>query len=153
MANTYSQIYMHYIFTVQNRISLISSHWKVDLYRYMSGIIANNGHKIFIINGMPDHVHALVSMNPKQAPSDLTHDVKRSSSLWVNENRLVRGKFSWQEGFGVFSYGKSQVPSIASYIEQQKQHHERRTFIDEYTQFLKLFEIEFDERYIYKPLE
>ncbi|MEK7718111.1 MAG: IS200/IS605 family transposase [Bacteroidota bacterium] len=153
MANTYSQIYMHYIFAVQNRISLISSHWKVDLYSYMSGIIANNGHKIFIINGMPDHVHALVSMNPKQAPSDLMHDVKRSSSLWVNENRLVRGKFSWQEGFGVFSYGKSQVPSIASYIEEQKQHHERRTFIDEYTQFLRLFEIEFDERYIYKPLE
>lgn len=153
MANTYSQIYMHYIFAVQNRISLISYHWQVDLYRYMSGIIANNGHKTFVINGMPDHVHALVSMNPKQAPSDLMFDVKRSSSLRINENLMVPGKFSWQEGFGVFSYGKSQVPSIASYIEQQKQHHERKTFVDEYIQFLKLFEIEFDERYIYKPLE
>jgi REP element-mobilizing transposase RayT len=153
MANTYSQIFMHYIFAVQNRISLISNNWQVDLYRYMSGIITNNGHKTFVINGMPDHVHALVSMNPKQTPSDLMHDVKRSSSLWINENRLIPGKFSWQEGFGVFSYGKSQVPSIASYIEQQKQHHERQTFLDEYIQFLRLFEIEFDQRYIYKPLE
>jgi REP element-mobilizing transposase RayT len=153
MANTYSQIFMHYIFAVQNRISLISNNWQVDLYRYMSGIITNNGHKTFVINRMPDHVHALVSMNPKQTPSDLMHDVKRSSSLWINENRLIPGKFSWQEGFGVFSYGKSQVPSIASYIEQQKQHHERQTFLDEYIQFLRLFEIEFDQRYIYKPLE
>jgi REP element-mobilizing transposase RayT len=153
MANTYSQIFMHYIFAVQNRISLISNNWQVDLYRYMSGIITNNGHKTFVINRMPDHVHALVSMNPKQTPSDLMHDVKRSSSLWINENRLIPGKFSWQEGFGVFSYGKSQVPSIASYIEQQKKHHERQTFLDEYIQFLRLFEIEFDQRYIYKPLE
>lgn len=153
MANTYSQIYLHYIFAVQNHISLISSLWQVDLYRYMSGIIANNGHKTFVINGMRDHVHAIVSMNPKQSPSDLMHDVKRSSSLWLNKNRLVAGKFSWQEGFGAFSYGKSQVPGIATYIEQQKQHHEKQTFIAEYTQFLRLFEIEFDERYIYKPLE
>ena len=107
---------------------------------------------MYAINGMPDHVHALVSMNPKQSPSDLMHDVKRSSSLWINENRLVMGKFSWQEGFGVFSYGNSQIPDIANYIEQQKKHHERRSFIDEYIQFLKLFEVEYDERYIYKPI-
>lgn len=118
----------------------------------MSGIISNNGHKMYAINGMQDHVHALVSMNPKQSPSDLMHDVKRSSSLWINENRLVMGKFSWQEGFGVFSYGNSQIPDIANYIEQQKKHHEKRTFIEEYIRFLKLFEIEFDEKYIYKPI-
>ena len=152
MANTYSQIYLHFVFAVQNRISLISPKWQVDLYKYMSGIISNNGHKTYAINGMPDHVHALVSMNPKQAPSDLMHDVKRSSSLWINENRFVAGKFAWQEGFGVFSYGKSQIPDIARYIEQQKKHHEKRTFIEEYIQFLKLFEIEYDERYIYKPI-
>jgi len=153
MANTYSQIYLHFVFAVQNRISLISPKWQVDLYKYMSGIIANNGHKMYAINGMPDHVHALVSMNPKQAPSDLMHDVKRSSSLWINENRLVMGKFAWQEGFGVFSYGHSQIPDMAKYIEQQKKHHEKRTFIDEYIQFLKLFEIEYDERYVYKPID
>jgi REP element-mobilizing transposase RayT len=120
MANTYSQIYLHFVFAVQNRISLISPGCQVDLYKYMSGIISKNGHKMYAINGMPDHIHALVSMNPKQAPSDLMHDVKRSSSLWINENRFVMGKFSWQEGFGVFSYGNSQISDIANYIEQQK---------------------------------
>jgi len=153
MANTYSQIYLHFVFAVQNRISVIHPRWQSDLYKYMGGIISNNGHKSFIINGMPDHVHALVSMSPKQAPSDLMHDIKRSSTMWINENHLVSGKFSWQEGFGVFSYGKSQVSDIASYIEKQKSHHEKHSFIEEYIQFLKLFEIEFDERYIYKPIE
>ena len=153
MANTYSQVYLHFVFAVQNRLSLINPKWEVDLYKYMSGIISKDGHKVYVINGMPDHVHALVSMNPKQAPSDLMHDVKRSSSLWINENRFVRGKFSWQEGFGVFSYGHSQIPTIANYIEQQQKHHEKRTFIEEYREFLKLFNIEFDERYIYKAIE
>ena len=148
MANTYSQIYLHFVFAVQNRVSLISQKWQVDLYKYMSGIISNDGHKMYAINGMPDHVHALVSMNPKQSPSDLMHDVKRSSSLWINQNRFVVGKFAWQEGFGVFSYGNSQVPDIATYIEQQERHYGKYTFIEEYTQFLKLFEVEYDERYI-----
>lgn len=134
-------------------MSLISPQWQVDLYKYMSGIITNSGHKMYAINGMPDHIHALISMNPKQAPSELMYDVKRSSSLWINENRLVMGKFTWQEGFGVFSYGHSQINDIANYIEHQKQHHEKRTFIEEYTQFLKLFGIEYDERYVYKPIE
>ena len=119
----------------------------------MSGIILNKGHKAYIINGLSDHVHMLVSMSPKQAPSDLMHDVKQSSSLWINENRLVEGQFSWQEGFGVFSYGKSQIANIAGYIEKQEEHHKKRTFIEEYKELLKLFEIKFDERYIYKPIE
>lgn len=153
MANTYSQIYLHFVFAVQNRMSLIKPVWKVELYKYMSGIIMNHGHKIYAINGMPDHVHALVSMSPKQSPSDLMHDVKRNSSLWINENHLAVGKFSWQEGFGVFSYGKSQIPQIAKYIENQEAHHGKRSFIEEYIEFLKLFEIEYDERYIYKPIE
>ena len=119
----------------------------------MGGIITNNGHKSYIINGMPDHVHALVSMSPKQAPSDLMHDIKRSSSIWINDNRLVAGKFSWQEGFGAFSYGKSQIPNIASYIEKQQEHHKKQNFIDEYIAFLKLFEVEFDVKYIYKTID
>ena len=153
MANTYSQIYLHFVFAVQNRISLIKFPWQEDLYKYMSGIVSKAGHKAYIINGMEDHVHVLVSMDPKQAPSDLMHDVKRSSSLWINEHHFTPGKFSWQEGFGAFSYGKSQVHDIASYIEEQKRHHQKRTFIEEYIQFLKLFEIEYDERYIYKAIE
>ncbi len=153
MANTYSQIYVHFVFSVQNRMSLISPKWQSELYQYMSSIIMNQGHKTYAINGMPDHVHILVSMNPKQAPSDLMHSVKRSSSLWVNNKRLVVGKFAWQEGFGAFSYGKSQIPKIAKYIEKQKEHHKKQTFREEYIQFLKLFEVEYDERYIYKPIE
>ncbi len=119
----------------------------------MAGIIFKNGHKAYIINGMPDHIHALVSMNPKQSPSDLMHDVKRSSSLWINENHLVVGKFSWQEGFGVFSYGNYQIPKIAKYIETQQEHHAKQTFIEEYKDFLKIFEIEYDERYLYKEID
>ena len=153
MANTYSKIYLHFVFAVQNRISLINPTWQDELYKYMAGIISKYEHKAYCINGMPDHVHALVSMCPKQAPSDLMHDVKRSSSLWINDHRLVAGKFSWQEGFGVFSYGNSQIPQIAKYIETQQKHHAAHTFIEEYKALLKIFEIEYDERYLYKEIK
>ena len=153
MANTYTQIYIHYVFAVQNRLSLIQSKWKTDLYKYMTGIVEQQGHKLLQVGGMSDHVHALVSMSPKQSPSDLMFHVKRSSSLWINENRFVVGKFSWQEGFGAFSYGKSQIPNVANYIENQEMHHKKRNFREEYLELLKLFEIEYDERYIFKPIE
>ena len=119
----------------------------------MTGIIAQQENKLFAINGIGDHVHILISMNPKQAPSDLMYHVKRSSSLWINENKLCPGKFSWQEGFGAFSYGKSQITMITRYIENQQNHHQKRTFIDEYIAFLKAFEVEYDELYIYKQID
>jgi REP element-mobilizing transposase RayT len=153
MANTYTQLYNHYVFAVQNRISLISPSWKNDLYRYMSGIIEQQGHKMYIINGMPDHVHIMVSMSPNQAPSDLMYHVKRSSSLWINQNRLVAGRFSWQEGFGAFSVGKSQLPKKIKYIEGQEEHHKKTSFMEEYLKFLEEYEIPYDERYIFKPLD
>ena len=153
MANTYTQIYIHYVFAVQNRICLIQKSWRNELYKYMNGTISNKRHKLLTIGGMADHVHVLVSMSPKQSPSDLMADIKRSSSLWINENRFVRGQFSWQEGFGAFSYGKSQIHDIASYIENQEQHNKKRTFTEEYLDFLKIFEIEYDQQYIFKPIE
>jgi REP element-mobilizing transposase RayT len=153
MANTYTQIYIHYIFAVQNRFGLIQNGWRGELYKYMTGTLANKGHKLLQIGGMPDHIHALISMSPKQSPSDLMADVKRSSSLWINDKRLVMGKFSWQEGFGAFSYGKSQIPNIANYIENQEKHHKKRTFMEEYLEFLKLFEIEYDQRYVFKSIQ
>ena len=153
MPNTYTQLYIHYVFAVQNRLSLIQDSWQTQLYKYMNGVIENQGHKLFTINGMPDHVHILISMNPKQAPSDLMYHIKRSSSLWINENKYVSGKFSWQEGFGAFSYGKSQIPTIAHYIENQQNHHRKKTFLDEYLEFLQAFEIQYDARYIFKPVE
>jgi REP element-mobilizing transposase RayT len=136
MANTYTQIYIHYVFAVQNRICLIQTKWKDDLFKYMTGIVEKQGHKLLQIGGMPDHVHALVSMSPKQSPSDLMFNVKRSSSLWINDNRFVMGRFSWQEGFGAFTYGKSQIPNVANYIENQENHHKKRNFMEEYLELL-----------------
>ena len=153
MANTYTQIYIQYVFAVQNRISLIKNEWKGELYKYMTGIINQHEHKLLSIGGMTDHIHALVSMHPKQAPSDLMYELKRSSSLWINENKFVVGKFSWQEGFGAFSYSQSQISRVSKYIENQETHHKKKTFREEYLDFLKAFNIEYDERYVYKEIE
>ncbi len=153
MANTYTQLYVHYVFAVQNRLCLIHSEWQDDLYKYMSGIIDQQGHKLYVINGMSDHIHLLVSMTPKQAPSDLMYHLKRSSSLWINKNRLSVRKFSWQEGFGAFSVSKSQLPAIIKYIAEQQEHHKKKTLTEEYLQLLKEHDIEYDKRYIFRPIE
>ena len=119
----------------------------------MNGIIKQQGHKPYAINGPSNHVHLLVSMDPTQSCSDLVYFIKRSSSLWINENKLVPGKFSWQEGFGAFSYGKSQIPKIVAYIDNQQKHHKKKTFHEEYIAFLKAFDIDYDERYILKSID
>ena len=153
MANTYTQIHIHAVFAVQNRLSLIQSAWCEELYKYITGIITNNGHKLLSIGGMPDHVHILFGFRPTQSLSDLMKDVKWSSSLWINERRFVKGKFSWQEGFGAFSYSRSQINSVAKYIQEQEVHHKKKTFAEEYLDFLKFFEVEYDERYVLKNPE
>ena len=153
MANTYTQIHIHFIFAVKFRNGIIQTQWKDNLYKYISGIVHNNNHKLLAINGTSDHIHILIGIRPSQSISDLMKDVKQGSSLWINENKLCPGKFAWQEGFGAFSYGTSQVQAIASYIENQQQHHLKRTFIDEYVAFLRAFNIDYDERYIYKPID
>ncbi len=152
MPNTYTQIHIHAIFAVQNRISLISKPWEQRLYQYITGIIQNPGHKLLSINGMSDHIHVLFGMRPTQSLSDLMRDIKGDSSLWVNENKFVAGKFSWQEGYGAFSYSKSQIPAVATYIENQELHHRKKPFIEEYKKILQDFEIEFDDKYIFKPI-
>jgi len=153
MPNTYTQVHIHVVFTVQNRNSLISKSWEDRLYMYITGIIQNNGHKLLIINGMPDHIHILFGKRPNQSLSDLMQDIKGDSSRWINENKLVPGKFSWQEGYGAFSYSKSQVPAVIKYIQNQELHHRKKSFIDEYKKMLIEFGIEFNERYIFKPVE
>ena len=153
MANTYTQIHIHAIFAVQNRHSIIQQHWQEELYKYISGIITNSEHRVIQIGGMPDHVHVLFGMRPTQSISDLMRNIKGDSSLWINQKKLVMGKFSWQEGYGAFSYGKSQIPDIANYIQQQENHHKKRSFTDEYLELLKIFEIEFDMKYILKTPE
>ncbi len=122
MANTYTQLFVHLVFAVQNRQALISETWKDELYKYITGIISNKGHKILSIGGVSDHIHILIGVIPDQSISSLVADIKRSSSLWINEKRLTTGKFAWQEGFGAFSYGKSQVHDVCEYIENQEEH-------------------------------
>jgi len=151
MANTYTQIHIHVVFTVQNRDSLILNRWKDELYKYITGIIQYSKHKLLAINGMPDHIHILIGYRPTQSLSDLMQDIKGSSSKWINEKRFVKGKFSWQEGYGAFSYAKTDLPIIIGYIKQQYEHHTRKTFLEEYLELLKEFDIEYDDRFVFKP--
>jgi len=153
MANTYTQIHIHSIFAVQNRQSLIQSSWEIELYKYITGIVQNNGHKLLQINGMPDHVHLLIGMRPVQSLSVLMQQVKQDSSKWINEKRFAAGRFSWQEGFGAFLHSKSQVQTVITYIQNQKEHHKNKSFREEYLDFLEKWEVDYDERYIFKPID
>ncbi|CAM3302710.1 IS200/IS605 family transposase [Aequorivita lipolytica] len=153
MANTYTQIHIQTVFAVQNRQSLILGQWKEELYKYITGIIQNYDHKVLQINGMPDHIHILFGMRPTQSLSDLMKFVKQDSSKWINQKGFVNRKFSWQAGYGAFSYSKSDVQNVINYIKNQEAHHKTKTFTEEYLQLLKDFEIDFDNRYIFHPIE
>lgn len=151
--NTYTQIHIQAVFAVQNRTSIIHRSWKDELYKYITGIIRNNGHKVLVINGMPDHIHILFGLRPTQSISDLMQDVKGDSSKWINQKGFVQGKFSWQEGFGAFSYSKSHVVNVINYIKNQERHHKKMTFLEEYIDFLDKFEVDYDARYVFKPID
>ena len=153
MANTFTQIHIQAVFAVQNRISLIGKDWKDELYKYITGLVQNQGHKVLQINGMPDHVHLLIGLRPTQALADLMQMVKEDSSKWINTKGFVKGKFSWQSGYGAFSYSKNQVPRVINYIQDQEKHHLKRSFLEEYEELLKIHKIEYDQRYIFKPIE
>ena len=153
MANTYTQIHIQAVFAVQNRRCLIDRKWKDELYKYIIGIIQNYNHKVLQINGMPDHIHILFGMRPTQSLSDLMQKVKQDSSKWINKKGFVNERFSWQEGFGGFSYSKSQLPKVIHYIQNQENHHKKQSFLEEYMDVLKDFEIEFDDRYIFKSID
>lgn len=153
MANTFTQIHIQVIFSVQDRNSIINISFKNELYKYITGIIQNKGHKVLAINGMPDHIHIFFGMRPNQSLSDLMQDVKGSSSKWINLKGFIPGRFSWQEGYGGFSYSKSQVNNVIDYIKNQEVHHQKKTFSEEYLEFLEKFEVQFDEKYIFKPVE
>jgi REP element-mobilizing transposase RayT len=153
MANTYTQIHIQTVFTVSNRDCIIKKIWKNELYQYITGIIQNHGHKVLAINGIPDHIHILFGMRPTQSLSDLMQDVKGDSTKWINQKGFIQSRFSWQEGFGGFSYGKSQIDYVIDYIKNQEIHHRKKTFIEEYLEFLEKFEVPYDERYIFKPVE
>jgi REP element-mobilizing transposase RayT len=153
MPNTYTQIHLQFVFAVKYRQALIDKEWKDRLHQYITGIIQNNEHKMLQINSMPDHIHIFIGMRPHQSISALIQNVKTESSKWINEQKLCTKQFRWQEGFGAFSYSKSHVGNVIRYIKNQEQHHSKKTFLEEYKEFLDAFEIEWDERYIFKELE
>ena len=150
MAGTFSQIYIQVIFAVKGRENLIGKQWKDELHKYIAGIIKGKEQKSIIVNGMPDHIHAFIGLRPSMAVSDLVRDVKNNSSNFVNEKKLVRGKFSWQDGYGAFSYAHSQIETVYNYILNQEEHHKKKTFYEEYIDFLKQFEIEYNEKYLFE---
>ena len=152
MPNTYTQIHIQFVFAVKFRNSIIQSSWKDELYKYITGIVQANKHKLIAINGMPDHVHVFIGMRPSQSISDLMQDVKGNSSKWINDKKRTPYHFEWQEGYGAFSYGKSQIKNVIAYIENQEQNHRVKTFREEYIEFLQKFVIEYDERYIFQEL-
>lgn len=152
MANTYTQIHIQCVMAVKFRQSLINVEWKERLHQYITGILQNNGHKMIAINSMPDHLHMFFGLRPDQSLSDLMRLVKGESSEWLNKQDFIKSTFRWQEGYGAFSYSRSQVKTVAEYIEKQEEHHRKKTFLEEYRQFLEHFEVEFDEKYIFKSL-
>ncbi len=150
MAGTYSQIYLQVVFAVKGRENLITQSWKDELHKYMAGIIKEKEQKPIIVNGMPDHIHAFIGLKPSMRISDLVRDIKNNSSKFINEKGFVRGKFNWQEGYGVFSYSHSHIERVYNYILNQEEHHRKKSFKEEYLDLLKKFEIEFKEEYVFE---
>ena len=153
MADTYSQIYIQVVFAVQNRNAFIKPVWEEELYKYITGIVQNKGQKMLAINGTHNHIHFFIGMQPTCCLSDLVREIKKSSNTFIKEKEMRSYNFKWQEGFGAFSYGHSQLTDVIQYIERQKEHHQKRSFKEEYLAFLKAFEIEFKNEYLFEWLE
>jgi len=153
MANTYTQINMHVVFSVKGRENILSAKIRPDIFKYISGILSNIEQFPLAVNGYKDHVHLFFEMQHTKSLSDIVRVVKTNSSKWINENRFIAGKFSWQEGYGGFSYSRSQRNNVIQYIIKQEEHHKEKTFREEYLQLLKLFEIDFDEQYVFEFYE
>jgi len=153
MAGTYSQIYIQTVFAVKNRENLLQKPWREEVFKYMSGIISNKNQKSIIINGVSNHVHLFIGLKPSMCLSDLIRDLKNNTTNFINKNKFVIGKFSWQEGYGSFSYSNSQIEKVYNYILNQEEHHRITTFKDEYIELLKKFEVEFDEKFLFDWLD
>lgn len=153
MANTFSQIYIQVIFAVQDRQSLIGSAWREELYKYITGIITNHGQKLIAIGGVSDHIHILIGLKPNCEISKLVQEIKANSSRFVNAKQFLKGKFHWQEGFGAFSYSRSQLDNVVKYIQNQEKHYANKSFKNEFIGFLEHFEIEYDEKYLFEWIE
>lgn len=149
--STYSQIFIHIVFSVKHRKACLATAWRQEVFKYISAIISEKGHKSIIVNGVEDHVHIFLGMKPLGSLSDLVREIKSNSSRFINEKKWLKEKFYWQEGYGAFSYGQSQVKDVFNYILNQEEHHKKSTFQEEYISLLKKFEIEYDEKYFFGP--
>lgn len=153
MAGTYSRIYIQIVFAVKGRENLIRPHWEEQLYQYISGIVDNKGQKMLAINGMPDHIHFLIGMKPACCLSDLVREIKKASNAFIKEKNFTPFLFQWQEGYGAFSYSHSELGSVIAYIENQKEHHKKHTFRDEYKALLTQFRIEHNDEYLFEWMD
>ena len=153
MAGTFSQIYIQYVFVVNGRKNLLLKPWREEVFKYMSGIITAKQQKLIIVNGVEDHVHVFVGLKPSMRISDLARDIKNNSSKFINEQNFTKHKFSWQEGYGAFSYSHSSISNVYKYIENQELHHKKKSFKKEYLELLKKFEVEHDQRYLFDWIE
>jgi REP element-mobilizing transposase RayT len=146
---SFTQLYVHIVFAVKYRERLLTKEIRDELFRYIAGIITNRKHKVIIINGVNDHIHILIGLNPNDKISDLVACIKRESSSFMNDKNYFRGNFHWQDGYGAFSYSRSQLDDVYKYILNQEAHHKKQTFREEYVELLKRFEIQFDEKYLF----
>ncbi len=153
MPGTFSQIYIQSVFAVKGRQSLIQPSWEEQLYKYITGIVQNKEQKMLAINGMQDHIHFFIGMRPSCCLSDLVREIKKSSNEFINEKKFTASKFQWQEGYGAFSYSHSGLDRVIAYIKNQKEHHKKKTFKEEYTDFLVKFNIEYKPEYLFEWIE
>ena len=150
MSNTYTQLYVQIIFSPYGRQNLIHERIKPEIYKYITGIIKNKNQKLMVINGMPDHIHMMLGFSPDIAISKLVGEIKSNTTNFINAQRLVRGKFEWQRGFGAFTYSKSQVERVINYIMIQEEHHKKKTFREEYLELLEKFEVKYRSEYLFE---
>jgi putative transposase len=150
MPGTFSQIYVQVVFAVKHRSSMIDSSFEEDLYKYITGIVRNKGEKLLAINGMPDHVHIFLGLKPSCRLSDLIREIKKSSNEFIKEKGYCSYRFNWQEGYGAFSYSHSQLDQVIKYIKNQKQHHKKKSFKEEYLELLKKFNVEYEDKYLFE---
>lgn len=153
MAGTFSQVYIQYVFAVQNRKNLLQKPWREEVFKYISGIITRKEQKSIIVNGVEDHVHIFVGLKPSMKISDLVRDIKNNSTNFINEQNYLKEKFSWQEGYGAFSYSHSQIKDVYKYVLNQEQHHKSISFKNEYIALLEKFEIDYNEKYLFDWLD
>jgi putative transposase len=149
MANTFTQLYVHVVFSVKGRKNILQPENKESLHKYITAITQKRNAKMMAINSMPDHIHIFLGLCPDISVSDIVRDIKHSSTNFINNKRWTNGKFYWQEGYGAFTYSQSQINNVVKYVLNQEIHHHRKTFKEEYIELLKLFNIQYDEKYLF----